>query len=422
MAWPPCWGRVEPEAREGKTYRTHPVVREALEPLYGHIPAGTIGIHGHLYDAAAFARRHPGGASLVLAAAGQECTMLFETHHVNHAKALALLDSLPRVGSYGEREDEFFDRYRALRARVAPLLRRPVAAGTLLERGAWVVALGALHAVLCTRAPGTGAWVAAVLATAAASTVCGGIGHDALHRGRPLAVLLDWNGLSCFEWMLEHISSHHMHTNTAFDHDVLSMRPFVEWTPVAVGCVGLVGMHLIFLISEVAVALQGLFVHRVRWAPWRRGGFPGWLRVAPLLFPLRLATLMLGQGPLWGALSFFVTVALAGYGFALLAHLNHAPAAYPMSPDDFVLQQLTTTRDIRPFLPKALMLGLDRQTLHHLFPSVDHSLLDDRLRTEVSRALPPTERDLLRPRAAGALYGGMCAAASRGPRAEPTAR
>jgi len=100
------------------------------------------------------------------------------------------------------------------------------------------------------------------------------------------------------------------------------------------------------------------------------------------------------QGALCGVATLLLCMALASYAFSALAHLNHAApgpgeawagaeaADAPESSDargavvDFVDQQLRNTADItanpwtRPWL-----LYLDRQTLHHLFPAVDHSRL-----------------------------------------------
>jgi hypothetical protein len=394
-------------------YRIHPVVRRALEAGHVDLPANAIGVHGALYDASSFANKHPGGAAIIKAVGGQDCTSLFETHHVDPKRARAMLRTLPRLGSYDQHPaaTSCFGRYDELRAHALPLLRRRVSTVVHARRALWVTMLAVSHGALCLRAAGTVEWAGWVLVASVASTVCGGIGHDALHRVQPMAALLDWNGLSCFEWLLEHVSSHHMYTNSALDHDVISMRPFVEWTPAAVGLVGEAGMHAIFLVSELAVALQGFVGHRVRWVPLWDPGFPLWMRLAPLLFVVRLCTLVAGVGPLWGAATFLATVALAGYGFALLAHLNHAPAAYRTPSDDFVSKQLATTRDIRSFMPESMMLGLDRQTLHHLFPTVDHSLLDHRLRRHLCLALSSPERLLLRPQPVGALYQGMCEAA-----------
>ena len=62
--------------------------------------------------------------------------------------------------------------------------------------------------------------------------------------------------------------------------------------------------------------------------------------------------------------------------------MNHAFEA--LQTNNYLDHQLGSTGDLKslPIL-NDLLLGLDRQTLHHLFPTIDHSLLDETLRNIV---------------------------------------
>lgn len=382
-------------------YKWLPVVDKAVHAVHASVPHHAIGLYGKLYDARAFEATHPGGAAMLAIVRGQDCTALFETHHVHIERARQRLKTIPCIGTYSVNHEFSFERYAEVRRRLRPWLTQPVRAVVHFERGTWVVVMVLLHLSLCIRPFASWAWLVTLVASAVVNTVCGGFGHDALHRLQPMAALLDWNGLSATEWILEHVSSHHMFTNLDFDHDVISMEPFIVWMPTrARGLVGVVGMHAVFLISELAVAFQGNFVHRVRWRILFDATFPLWMRLAPLAFPLRLLTLVWGHGLVAGVVTFVMCVALAGYMFALLAHLNHGPANYPQTPaagkQDFVEHQLLATKDMSlvGFPLEALALGLDRQTLHHLFPTVDHSNLPA-IRKELARILPELESALV---------------------------
>ena len=127
-------------------------------------------------------------------------------------------------------------------------------------RGVWERALAAgLHCTLLTFSVPSLQWAAACLLSAAANTILGGYGHNAVHRMEPAAALLDWNGLSAYEWIHEHVHSHHMYVNTAHDHDAHSMAPFLHWTPSSSpSLLAARGKHAIYLISELAVALREL--------------------------------------------------------------------------------------------------------------------------------------------------------------------
>lgn len=190
-------------------------------------------------------------------------------------------------------------------------------------------------------------------------------------------MLLDWNGLSSFEWLFEHVHSHHMHVNTLHDHDAISMRPFLHWLRAdGPGLLGARGKHLVYAVGELAVAAQGTLGHRFRWLPLRDGRFPWHLRLAPFAFVLRVLSHLLVQGVWVGGVSLLLSLAFASYYFGYLAHLSHAaPDAKPVD-GDFVAQQTCNTADVDvPSAGRHLALHLDRQVGHHLFPAVDHSRL-----------------------------------------------
>lgn len=432
-------------------FRTLPVVERAMAEVHSGIPYNAIGIHGKIYDVDGFAKWHPGGEALIEVARGQDCTALFESHHVDIDRATRALSSLRVVGEYDKVAHLDFTRYDKLRRKVLPLLlRKKVGFHARLERLAWTVAMVGLQYALCVVPVTLTAWWwwSMLMLSAVVNTVCGAFGHNAVHRVQPEAILLDWNGLSSFEWLLEHVSSHHMYTNSSFDHDAISMEPFIVWhkktsTTTTLGTkdaattaatatsqtvvgtaerkrdetggraslVNKVGMHAIFLVSELVVAFNGMFVHRSRWSILGNGAFPIWMRLAPLLVPLRLSTLVASHGLWLGTVAFAGGVGMAGYMFALMAHLNHTPASYHdySTPSvDFVNAQLTSTRDIHSSTIPSVDLGLDRQTLHHLFPSIDHSLLTDDVRNTVREFVEDHERPLLCRRDGEELYRDMC--------------
>ena len=224
------------------------------------------------------------------------------------------------------------------------------------------------------------AWLALCLASAAANTLLGAYGHNGVHRLQPHALGLDWNGLSSFEWLSEHVASHHPFVNTEYDHDSISMEPLLAWLPGRASACGHAqtswARHLVYTLSELIVALQGTCVHATR---WRAAGFgaPWWMCLAPLLFVARLASYYAYQPATYATATLLATMTPAGYVFATLAHLTHDNVAVPSdTPACLVASQLANTRDIEPFgLTGAWALFLDRQRAHHLFPTIDHARL-----------------------------------------------
>ena len=98
------------------------------------------------------------------------------------------------------------------------------------------------------------------------------------------------------------------------------------------------------------------------------------VRMAPLVFVARIGSHIIFQGYILGLATLFLCLAISGYYFTALAHMNHAKSSVIFT-QDFVVQQLSNTTDIDAMCLDHLYLYLDRQTLHHLFPTIDHSQL-----------------------------------------------
>lgn len=355
---------------------THPILRRtSLRDCC--IPAHGFGVHGFVYDADSFAGVHPGGAAWIRSVCGTDASILFEMSHINAARAESLLSQLTPIGSYPLKRVVDYGPYRRLKEVV--FNHFPTRASRRsASRNFWMACAicAVLHMYLITTQTSTtyGTWLAAVTLSATANTVLGGYGHNHLHQLDPRALALDWNGLSSFEWLLEHIVSHHPHPNTTDDHDCLSMEPFVYWTRRRWTNLAII---FVFMLGETAVALQGNFGHRCRWYS-SRYDMPIWMNAGPFLLWFRAATHVVFQGVSTGLVTLFACMTIASFYFALIAHLNHTHNARTRG--EIISHQLGATCDI--ILPHEsmgpLLLGLDRQAAHHLFPTVDHSLLDKR--------------------------------------------
>tara|TARA_B110001450_G_scaffold48553_1_gene45309 strand:- start:349 stop:1407 length:1059 start_codon:yes stop_codon:yes gene_type:complete len=342
---------------------------------------GELGVRGVVYDMEAWARVHPGGEVFLRAVEGMDATALFESSHVHIAVAEAMLSMLPVKGCYTMPVKYKYEMYSVLREKVLEKLptrrSRRMPWEARLRMWCWLVATGVSHTMLMMTGVGSGMWGLVCVVCALCNSVMGGYGHNAVHRLEWHAVFLDWNGLSSFEWLFEHVVSHHPHVNTDMDHDAISMEPFLRWLPhrpaAALGDAqrGSVATHLIYAFGEAVVALQGCFGHRLRWHA-KQYRAPVWMERAPWLFVARAASLLLARGVAAGGISFLCTLCLASYYFSYMAHRSHSHV--DTESDDFARVQLQNTKDIPARVPE-VSLFLDRQKLHHLFPTVDHTLL-----------------------------------------------
>ena len=327
---------------------------------------------------------------------------MFETHHINIKAAERALSKLERVGDV-EMPHQTFESYAEIREKGFKLFpsrtsRRASPARIAQMTGHCLVGVG-LHLSLLTHSASSPLFVATCLASAIYNAILGGIGHNYVHTLKFPSLFLDWNGLSCYEWLHEHVHSHHSYTNTLNDHDAISMVPFLWWIPDPErrGRLGLpvVFRHAIFFISEIIVCIRGNVVHFMRWTPLfstfrlkrevdtLTAPCPLWLQLGPILFLLRCASHIVCQGVAFGVCSLLFCMGVSGYYFSLLAHMNHAN---PHLSDDrpkveshaeFVQCQLENTVDLKvPTVVTDLILSLNLQTVHHLFPTLDHSHLN----------------------------------------------
>ena len=374
-------------------FQKHPVVHKALESLQlvknensnddemKNVKNSTmlkIGIHGVIYDVTDFQKLHPGGSVIFLLNNGLDATSLYESVHINMDCVNKRLQHLPHLGTYKMPTKFSYKRYSSLRENVLTIFpsreSRSMSWSSFINLLLLCFLTLVVHCLLWSFEFGSMSWFVCIIISAFLNSVCGGYGHSSLHKFHWTSILLDWNGLSTFEWMIEHVISHHPHVNTNRDHDAISMEPFLAWLPDRKVFLGKeqtsLWLHAIHLVSEFVVAIQGLFFHRFRWYPLLFTKEKAWIRFAPFLFVFRVFSHVIFHKSLLEAILTFLSVfLLSGFYFSTLAHMNHNKVNN--DEDDFLAHQIANTIDLPTGGP--LTLFLDRQQVHHLFPSVDHT-------------------------------------------------
>jgi hypothetical protein len=352
-------------------------VKKSLEKLNESIPEDAIGIHGTLYDISKL--NHPGGHVFIYTSLGTDATSLFETHHLNIEEAQKKLKELPILGYYKEYNKYDYSLYTAFKKmhfkNFPTKASRQMNVFQTLKMYTIITLTFFIHLKMIFNS-NIYMLIPLCIFSSYLNAICGGYGHNAIHRIHPVSVLLDWNGLSCYEWLLEHVQSHHMHVNTELDNDSTSMEPFLVWLPsrkTKKNKFAYLLKHVVFLISELVVAFNGIFVHRARWSIIYDNNFPLWMRIAPLLFILRFASHIIFSG-LFGVYTFVSTLCLSSYLFSYLAHLNHTYESD--SRPNFLIHQIKNTKNINSFFKNEFILFLDRQREHHLFPMIDQTVLE----------------------------------------------
>ena len=368
-------------------YKKHPIVRKALQDINYNIPHNAVGIRGRLYSISNLNDKnifnHPGGNALIKINEGTDITNLFETHHLNIRLAEQYLKKLPHIGFYEQSvkyDFTLYDRLRKIIFSYFPRQKdRKMDNFTKYSLCSYVTLTFICHILLLCESKCSFNYIILCILSSINNAICGSFGHNGIHNLSLSSLLLDWNGLSSIEWLLEHVHSHHMYTNTEYDHDAISLRPFLNWIPSNNSSLfAEKGKHLIYLIGELVIAIQGNLIHRCRWKLLFKKEYPMFLRLSPFVFIGRILSHIIFQGFKFGSITLVICLMIASYYFSYLAHLNHG---YPESniinennkSNDFVIEQLKHTNDINIDSKLShLFLMLDRQTIHHLFPSIDH--------------------------------------------------
>lgn len=364
----------------------HPLVKKALNKLNTDIPKNYIGIHGNIYNIDNF--NHPGGNTFLEINKGCDITELYETHHLNIKLTNKMLKSIPIVGKYKKQINYNFTTYSIIRDKIFNIFKTRKSR-TMNNRSKFNIVI---YIIICIYLHNEllkynfnsidKLFFIKCIFSSFVNSILGGYGHNGVHKLSYSALLLDWNGLSSLEWLLEHVHSHHMYTNSIYDHDSISMEPFLNWIPSDKNSIfGHRGKHLIFLIAEIVVPIQGNLIHKFRWSIIFNNKYPLWIRLSPFIFVIRFFSHILYQGIIFGLFNLVICLFIAGYYFAYLAHLNHININNKNYKNldnlDFVNHQIDNTNDIKISENlSSVFLNLNKQKMHHLFPTIDHSQLN----------------------------------------------
>jgi hypothetical protein len=345
-------------------------------------------VHGKLYDLADFVQKHPGGADWLLLTRGQDVTEAFEVHHLNSAKAEAVLkkyyvrDADPSyIGRYTWDPASF---YPTLKRRVSALFKtradgRPDTSHTLqfqmLCAGVIAIHFTSFAALLYC---GGSAWMA--LVAGFTLQAFHGIGHNALHMADNWWMYAyDFCGWKHHRHRVSHALSHHLHPNTVIDLEHPEPGSFVftsnrernkPWV-VVVGPI----MMWSGPLRDIFSLWHGLITGDEIWRPEFAFNM------------LQLALLLVcSSSPLTGLIAFSIIHLICGFcietaGFGLHRSIFCWTTGDPNAKYDFGEHCLATTadHDVDMGLLGSMYLFqiLNNHGIHHLFPTVCKSRIHE---------------------------------------------
>lgn len=346
-------------------------------------------VHNKLYDLAEFIEKHPGGKQWIETTRGTDITEAFESSHLG-PRASSLLPKFlvsdvesPRNSPYSFKEDGF---YMTLKRRVYKHLTEKVTHKEKLlvqqqvksiQNVLLLSFLGLLIATGLTQSLFFGTLAGVLL------TININCAHNFFHqRDNWRMYCWDLSLLSSYEWRISHSLSHHIFTNTIWDFELSGFEPFTDFKVYNKGKLRSLMMQLNFFVFPALIfpieglkRLLAITLCIQKFKPENLLPFTEvvllWLSGCSLLAALKL----------W----LFVQV-VAGYCFIVvgLTAAHHHTDFYHVGDgkfkygNDWGLAQIDAVGD-RYDVNGSLVLELSafgNHVLHHLFPTLDHGLLD----------------------------------------------
>nr|XP_018907182.1 PREDICTED: cytochrome b5-related protein-like [Bemisia tabaci]XP_018907183.1 PREDICTED: cytochrome b5-related protein-like [Bemisia tabaci] len=338
-------------------------------------------IHDKLYDLSKFIDKHPGGRQWLELSKGTDCTEAFESHHVE-GKAEAILPkffvktaSTPRDVDYTFHADGF---YKTLKTEAQVVLKILPIKQLEIQSKIIIDAMAFMTFFMAGTAAYNASYIIATISgfflalTAIAS-------HNFFHKKDSWRMYyFHLSLLSVRDWRISHTLSHHSYPNTLQDMDVTGFEPFFNYLPDPRKNVISRFVSWAYYPFIYATMFHSEFFTRC---------IHNTLSKSELLTASTIPTLLFfaNGGNIISAFLMWTWILCVG---SLTFHNTDVVATHrhpetfiqgdaPRKDRDWGLAQIDTTKDNQWLTGNAFfaMILFADHTLHHLFPTVDHSVL-----------------------------------------------
>jgi len=243
------------------------------------VPPGIWRIHGRDYDMTSFVDKHPGGPLLIMLGKGTDCTILFETYHVFNEprKRLRTHDVTPDglKPEVPPCPSAFLSDVRTMvkeHFKGKPKGSHKASTGQLCRMAVlWLIEVAAIWYWIAYFSP-----IGGVVAGVTGYLLMVNLGHDSSHgaltRSPRINTFGQFIGNSPFvtghaSWSIQHLVSHHQHTNEVGQDVDAHHFPFARWhretVPEILGGAWCGGAHNLFwhMITWLAATLSMSIIH-----------------------------------------------------------------------------------------------------------------------------------------------------------------
>ncbi|XP_026479105.1 cytochrome b5-related protein-like [Ctenocephalides felis] len=339
-------------------------------------------IHDKLYDLSRFVENHPGGKEWLEYTKGMDITAAFEAHHISKTAEKLLPKYFVREARTPSHslltfhEDGF---YKTLKQRMSEEIKRVPKS---VRRKSKLIIDFLILGTFISSILSTFYWPLVFLSGLflAWTSVAA---HNFFHQKNNWRMYaFNLTLLSCREWRISHVLSHHLHPNTLVDMECSTAEPFLCWQPKDKGFMKYVSCVISPLFY--AIIYIGQYIFRIN-AAIKRGHLltPFWHELIPYTLPL--AMIIMSNLPIISTLkTWFTIIMIASFFFGAIGYnaAHHHPEIYHHNDAhrkdlDFGKFQLDAVMD-RDEVTGSLFMVLTSfgdHGLHHLFPTLDHALL-----------------------------------------------
>ena len=374
------------------TLRNHPLKTAALW-LRGRIIDGGYDrlwrVGDKLYDLSDFTKVHPGGREWLEITRGTDITEAFHSSHLSPhvhgvlAKYYVKPAQSPRNSPYTFEPDGF---YLTLKERVHKHLSSKVTREEIKTVHRRVAAFQDrfvfIFLILLMATARTESYLIAAL-TGVVLLLNMNCSHNYYHKKDNWRMYcFDLSLLSSYEWRITHAISHHTYTNTVWDFELAFFEPYADFR-VRSKNIGLryLSASTLFFLSEFFFFIEVLKRIITVLMGYQKLRPENLLPLAELLFIWLLGCPLVPAVKLWLVMHavsswFFVVIAvIAAHHHPDMFHSGDGHFQYG---NDWGLGQLDACRD-RNDVDGVLLAELTvygNHVLHHLFPTLDHGVLD----------------------------------------------
>lgn len=339
-------------------------------------------IHDKLYDLRKFVNLHPGGSEWIELTKGTDITEAFESHHLS-PKAENLLpkyfvkeSSTPRNYPFTFKENGF---YRTLKRNIYQELET-VPKSAITRTKILIDSLLVSYLSFFLLAVYYKSVILGILSGLSLGFLTGAA-HNYFHQRNSFRrFYFNFSMMSCSEWRISHVLSHHMYTNTVYDLEISSVEPFFQYLPGKKNFIVRYGSWIygVFIYAVLFVTSY------IKTAASLRSKV-NWTFLLPFL-PLILSWVITNQ-PLEICAFFFLWIITIGSLHFAIIGLNaahHHPdifhdgdTARPKTELDWGVFQLDAVMDRKDITGSHFLVltNFGDHALHHLFPTLDHGIL-----------------------------------------------